>query len=95
MGLVDHKGGLVALADFDQLVNRGYIAFHGEDTVGDDQFGGLDGYLLEHTLQVVHVTMLVFEGVGEGDELAFHDGGVVQFVVDEVVVASHDAGDGA
>lgn len=95
VGLVDHKGGVVFVADVDHLVDMGHVAFHGENTVGDDELGSLEGCFLQHALKVGHVVMFVFLGVGVGNEFAFHDGGMDALVVEEVVAAGDDVGDDA
>ena len=95
VGLVDHKGGLVLVAEVDHLVDWSHIAFHRENAVGHHQFGSLDGAFLELTLKVFHIEVLIFHGSGEGDLLAFHDRSVVQLVEKDVVVPASDAGDSA
>lgn len=93
MGFINHEGCLVLVADVHELWDRSHIAFHGEYAVGDDEFGSFDGALLEDTLEVLDVVVLVFVGCGESDLFAFHDGGVVTFVVDDEIVAASDTGD--
>lgn len=92
---VDHEGGLIFVAEVGHLGEFCYVAFHGEDTVCDDEFDCIFGKGFEDALEVFHVVVAIFEGLGEGECAAFDDGGVVEGVVDDVIVATCDAGDGA
>lgn len=95
VSLIDHKSGVVFVAELNHLVNLCDIAFHREDAVGDDEFAVVGVVFLEKTLEVFEVEVLVFIVGGEGNLFALHDGGVVAFVEIDEVVASGDTRDGA
>ena len=79
MRLVDDEHGAVAAREADQLDQRGDIAVHREDAVGDDQLGAIAG-LLEAVCEVLGVAVAIDERVGAGEPAAVDDAGVVELV---------------
>src|SRR5690606_10915440 len=86
--VVDHDHGAVPVGEVADLVQRGHVAVHGEDAVGDDQraAGAALGGLLELPLQVRHVAVGVAEAAGLGQPDAVDDRRVVQRVGDHRVL---------
>ena len=79
MGLVDHHAGVVGLGELDDLQQRGDVAVHREHAVGDDQRAPA-ARLLEAPGQMLHVGVVVDEGLGPGEPAAVHQRGVVERV---------------
>ena len=96
VGLIHHDHDVVVLVlEFHDRRELAQVAFHGEDAVHDDEFDGVPGAAAEAALQVLHVVVLVVEGLGEGETAAVHDGSVVAVVADDVVVPGEKLGDDA
>ncbi len=88
--IVDQQHGVVLFAQGDHLVQRGGVAVHGEDAVGDDQAVAPVLVHLQLLLQVGHVGVLegVLHGRAEAD--AVDERGVDQAVRDHDVVLGQD-----
>ena len=86
MALIDHDQRVVLLGKGADLVQRGGVAVHGEDTVGDDDAETLLLGLLEALLQLVHVGVGVAVADGLAQTHAVDDRGVVQRVGDDGVL---------
>ena len=86
VALVHHHQGVILLGQVADLVHRGDIAVHGEDTVGADDAEPLGLGFLEATLQVCHVRI----GIAVPDRLAktdaVNDGSVVERVGDDGIL---------
>lgn len=93
MGFIDHKSRLILVAKIDQFGDGSHIAFHREDAIGDDKFGSFDRAFLEDPFEIFDVVVAVFVGGSEGDLFAFHDGGMVTFVIEKEIVTTRYAGD--
>ena len=65
VGLVDHDGAVVLMLQLYNLRQFGEVTFHGEHAVNDDKLDGLIRQVLQHTLQVVHVIVLIVELLGK------------------------------
>ena len=92
VGLIDHDGGIVFLLQFHNLGQGSQVAFHGEDTVHDDELHLVGLTALQHALQVLHVVVLVAKLGGKGQTAAIHDAGMVAVVADDVVILAHQLG---
>lgn len=90
--VVDHHHGVVPLGQVADLGERGDVAVHREDAVGDDELaaGAALGRLLELLLQVGHVAVGVAEAAGLGEADAVDDRGVVEGVGDDGVLGAED-----
>ena len=65
VGLVHNQRGAVFVGEFFQRGQIGDVAFHAEDTVGDDQLD-LRLRLFEHALQLLKVAVFVNVALGFG-----------------------------
>ena len=73
MALIDHDEGVILLCEVADLVHRGYIAVHGEHTVGADDAETLSLGLLEALLQLLHVGIGVAVALGLAETHAIDD----------------------
>ena len=93
--LIDHDAGVVFLRERDDLRQLGHVALHAEDAVDDDQLDLVGLAFLELLFQRLHIVVLEFQFGGEREAMALDDGGVVELVPEDVVLASCHAGDDA
>ena len=102
VGVVDHHGGLVPLGDLADAGQRGDVAVHAEDAVGDDQdvlVGALRAArragFAQDLLEAVHVAVREDRPRGLREAYAVDDRGVVQLVADDQVALPGDGRDDA
>ncbi len=79
VGLVDQQAAAVAAGEVRELRQRGDVAVHREDAVGDDQRGA-SRRSPQPPLEVLGVGVPVDEGLRAGQPAAVDDAGVVELV---------------
>ena len=89
--VVDERQRAVLLGEGDDPVERGEVAVHGEDAVGDDDAEPLVGVLEELLLEVRHVAVLVGVGHRLAEAHPVHDRGVDEPVRDEDVLLAEES----
>jgi hypothetical protein len=77
MGLVDHQDRPVPLGHVGQFLQRGQVAVHAEQAVGDDQPAAVPGCLAEQLVQLAPVGMGPDADVGPGEPASVQQAGVV------------------
>ena len=77
--LVDHQPAAVVAGQPHQVLQRGDVAVHREDAVGDDQRAAAPR-LAQPPGQVLDVAVAVDEGLGPRQPAAVDDAGVVELV---------------
>ena len=96
MGVVDHHDCAVLFCKRRELVDRPDVTVHGEDSVGDEEsVAGLVLNFFEQLFGVSDVFVAEDSDLGFGETSAVDDAGVVEFVGQDEVVLTEDAGDGA
>jgi len=70
VGFVHHHGGVVFLGQTDDFGEVGDITFHGEHTVGDDEFHLVGFATLELLFESLHIVVFVFEAGREAQTVA-------------------------
>ncbi len=95
MSLVNHNRAIVLVLQFHDLGQLGQIAFHGEDTIDDDQLHSLVWQLLQYALQVLHIVVLVMQLSGKTQSTSIHDGSVIAVIADDIVATTHQLGNDA
>ena len=80
VALVYHHQGVVLFCQVADLVHRGDVAVHGEDTVCDDDAETLCLGLLEAFFKLCHISVCVAVTHGLAEAYAVYDGGVVEGV---------------
>ena len=64
MAVIHEDHGVVFVGEFADRIERGQVAVHAEDAVGDDHADAPVLMLLQLPLQVLHVAMLVGVALG-------------------------------
>ena len=88
MSLIDHHIGIVLASQAHNLGQIGDVALHGEHAIGNDELHGLGVAARQLMLQRGHITMPILARRREGEAAPLDDGGVVEFITDDVVFTS-------
>src|SRR5262249_54908459 len=92
VGLVRQQQGVVAPRQLDQLRERGEVAVHAEDAVGDDEPPAGGGpFAAQQLVEVVDVGVAVDVDAGAGQPAAVDQAGVVEGVAEDGVRAAGEA----
>ena len=88
VGFIDEEHGAVAVLQFDDFEQRGAVAIHAEDRLGDDEDAAAQGVFAgpgEVALEFAKVIMGIDTEEGAAEEGAIDEGGVAEFVEDDDV----------
>ncbi|EAU66596.1 hypothetical protein STIAU_3593 [Stigmatella aurantiaca DW4/3-1] len=88
VGLVHHQRGPPLPAEGHQLGQRGMVAIHGKDRVGDDELAAR-GRLLQRPGQGLDLRVGVNDDAGAGQPAAIHKGGMVEGVGEDGIPGAH------
>ena len=92
MGIVKHDFRIVFVRQGHHFRQWDDVSLHGENTVGNDQLDGFGFTLLQTLLQTLHVVVGVLQRFAERQTAAFNDGGVVEAVEKQIIVAAAQRG---
>ena len=84
--LIDHNEGIVFLRQFVDLIQRTYIAVHGENAVGSDDAEALCLCLFEFGLEVRHVAIRIAIAHRLTETHAVDDGSMVEGIRDDRIL---------
>ena len=95
MSLINHDVGIVLVGQIHDVGQLAHVAFHREDTVGDDELDTVRLALLELCLERGHIVVLVLQGVGERETASLDDRGMVLLIPQDVVIPAGKGGNDA
>ena len=93
VGIVNHDGGVVLLAEFADAGDGGDVSLHRIHAVNHDELGGVAGGEPELLLQVCHVVVAELAYLAETQAAAVDDAGVVKGVEEDEASAEAEASD--
>src|SRR5579862_394796 len=94
--VVHHHDAVVFFGQVAQLRQRGDVAIHRKDAVGNDELlAGEAGVFLQDTVAVFYVLVLKHFDGGAGQTRSINDGGMIQFVGDDQVFFTEHSGNRA
>ena len=89
MSLVHHDRAVVLMLQFYNLGEFAEVTFHREHAIHHNQLNSFLRQLLEHTLQIVHIVVLVMQLTGKRKAASVHNRSVVTIVANDIVVLSY------
>ena len=95
VGLIDHDRAIVLMLQFDDFWQFGKVALHREDAIDHDEFDGFLRQFLEHTLEILHVVVLVVQLLGKGETASIDNRSMVAIVANHEVVLAQQSRDDA
>ena len=95
MGFVDQQHRVVLVGELGEARERGEVAVHAEERVGDDQPAAEVAGVAEHRFERVAIAVRIDEARGPGEAAAVDQAGVVLGVGEDGVAFVHQRGDRA
>ena len=86
VALVDHHQCIVLLSEVADLVDRGNVAVHREDTIGDDNAETLGLGFLQAFLQLGHVGIGIAIALGLAETHTVNDRGMIERIADDGIL---------